>query len=161
MATDNNPYSSTSAPGDNNVNDELHIASLGFDALSRPTLDLSEKGFGDTDIGYFQTRICTFVRLQNVFPINLTTLDLSGNNIGSEGAFQIFGRILHKVPKLATVNLSGNKIGDKGAEWISRYTNRNCGLTSINLENNNITTIGSCLIAGALRKNECTLTLNQ
>src|SRR5262245_20311799 len=59
----------------------------------------------------------------------LTTLDLSSNRIGAEGALALKGPV-----NLTTLNLSGNNIGAKGAQALKGLT----ALISLNLESNEI-----------------------
>ncbi|CAF1691629.1 unnamed protein product, partial [Adineta ricciae] len=48
----------------------------------------------------------------------LTTLDLSGNQIGDAGAQYMSDALRHNTT-LTTLDLSGNQIGDAGAQYVS------------------------------------------
>ena len=61
--------------------------------------------------------------------VNLTSLDLAGNNIGDDGARALAGLV-----NLTSLDLSGNEIGDDGARALAGLVK----LTSLNLSGNAI-----------------------
>jgi internalin A len=71
---------------------------------------------------------------------NLTTLDLSSNQIGDQGAQSI----AENLPNLTTLNLWGNQIGDQGAESVAENLTH---LTTLQLGSNHIGVEGAQSIA--------------
>ena len=69
---------------------------------------------------------------------SLTSLDLTGNNIGAEGA-----QALASLTALTSLNLSFNHIGDAGAQALASLT----ALTSLELRDNNIGAEGAQALA--------------
>ena len=72
----------------------------------------------------------TDVSLLSHFP-NLTSLNISWNQLGPEGAYVISG-----LSNLTSLDITGNMIGNLGALAISKMT----GLTSLNISHNDILT---------------------
>jgi Leucine-rich repeat (LRR) protein len=68
----------------------------------------------------------------------LTTLDLSANQIGDDGA-----RALTNLPNLSYLYLSANQIGDDGARALANLPN----LSNLHLRNNQIGDDGACALA--------------
>ena len=81
-------------------------------------------------------------------PRNLTSLDLLGNNINSEGCREIAKKLLKGGnATLQTLSLESNGIDDEGVEIIVDALKNNTSLTTISLMNNEISVEGfkSCL----------------
>ncbi len=74
---------------------------------------------------------------------SLTSLNLANNNIGGDGA----KAIAMSLPSLTSLNLDLNKIGNEGAKAIAASLP---GLTSLNLDLNNIDDEGAKAIAASL-----------
>ena len=89
----------------------------------------------------------------------LTTLDLSWNNIGVEGATAL-GVALHHNTTLTTLNLKYNNIGAEGATALGVALHHNTTLTTLNLNNNNIGAEGATALGVALHHNTTLTTLD-
>ena len=82
----------------------------------------------------------------------LTTLDINGNQIGSEGAKAI-AEALEKNTTLKILNISDNKIGYKGVQYLAVALEYNTTLTTFDISYNNIGDIGVQYLAKALEYN--------
>eukprot|EP01114_Cavostelium_apophysatum_P016456 TRINITY_DN4686_c0_g1_i1.p1 TRINITY_DN4686_c0_g1~~TRINITY_DN4686_c0_g1_i1.p1 ORF type:complete len:285 (-),score=107.29 TRINITY_DN4686_c0_g1_i1:16-870(-) len=74
------------------------------------------------------------------------TIDLSGNNVGSEGA-QHLAACLTKNKTLQSINLWGNMIGSAGIKAIAEALKSNRTLKEINLRGNNLRDEGAKYLA--------------
>jgi Ran GTPase-activating protein (RanGAP) involved in mRNA processing and transport len=79
----------------------------------------------------------------------LTTLDINGNHIGSEGA-KALATALSGNETLTTIDIIFNNIGDEGAQAIAEALKTNTTLTKLNISGNNIGDAGAKAIAEAL-----------
>ena len=89
----------------------------------------------------------------------LTTLDLSLNYIDAAGAVSL-SEALKVNTCLTTLNLSWNKIGAAGAESLSEALKVNTCLTALNLSQNKIAAGGAESLSEALKVNTCLTTLD-
>ncbi|CAF3993437.1 unnamed protein product [Rotaria magnacalcarata] len=89
----------------------------------------------------------------------LSTLDLSQNKIGDEGA-QHIANALNTKKILTTLNLSVNNIGDEGARHIANALSNNKTLTTLDLHKNQIGAKGAQRVANALDNNKALTTLD-
>ena len=89
----------------------------------------------------------------------LTTLDLSYNNIGDEGA-KVIADALKGNKTLTTLDLSHNNIEVEGTKALAEALKDNKTLTTLNLSHNEIGDEGAKAIAEALRINTTLTTLN-
>ena len=93
------------------------------------------------------------------FDVNATTLDLSYNKIGVEGA-RALALNLANVKCLTTLDLSYNKIGDEGARALAlNIANAKC-LTTLNLSYTNVGDEGARALALNLANAKCLTTLD-
>ena len=83
---------------------------------------------------------------------SLTSLDLSQNSIGDEGASYLF-EALRVNTSLTSLNLGCNYIGDEGASSLSEALRVNTSLASLNLGYNSIGDEGASSLSEALRGN--------
>ena len=90
---------------------------------------------------------------------SLTSLDLSNNSIGDEGASSL-SDALRVNTSLTSLNLPGNSIGDEGASSLSEALRVNTSLTSLDLSNNSIGVEGASSLSEALRVNTSLTSLN-
>ncbi|CAF1010907.1 unnamed protein product [Adineta ricciae] len=100
-----------------------------------------------------------YTQLLQVPSKTLTTLNLSGNRIGAEGA-QHIAYALRMNTTLTTLNLSGNRIGAEGAQHIADALRTNTTLTTLNLHQNGIGDEGAQHLADTLRTKTRLTTLN-
>ncbi|KAI9241337.1 MAG: hypothetical protein BYD32DRAFT_457998 [Podila humilis] len=107
--------------------------------------------------------ICTFQTILDTVSGDhdsiLTTLELSGNKFGSNGA-QALAEALKKNPTLTTLHLYTNGIGDNGAQALSEALNPNSTLTTLNLPYNLIRGNGAQALSEALKTNSTLTTLD-
>ena len=89
---------------------------------------------------------------------NVTTLDLSHNNIDDEGAQALAGALQGNT-SVTTLHLRSNNIGSDGAQALARALQGNTTLTTLDLSWNNIAPGGAAALAGALRGNTTLTTL--
>ena len=89
----------------------------------------------------------------------LTTLDISGNNIGVEGAIAI-AEALKVNTTLTTLNISYNNISYFGAGKIAKALENNITLTTLDISNNEIMANGGKCFANMLKTNKTLLELN-
>lgn len=83
----------------------------------------------------------------------LTYLNLSCNRITSDGAKQI-AELLKQDTALKILDLGFNRIGDDGAQYIAQALGTyNSTLEALGINSNEITAVGLCAIANALRFN--------
>ncbi|KAF9904158.1 hypothetical protein EC991_002993 [Linnemannia zychae] len=94
-----------------------------------------------------------FTALAEVLKTNntLTTLDLSYNSIGPNGA-QALAEAL-KINTLTTLDLQSNSIGDNGTQALAEALKTNNTLTTLDLYNNEIGPYGAQALAEALKIN--------
>ncbi|XP_068753267.1 protein NLRC3-like [Montipora capricornis] len=105
-----------------------------------------------------RTRIATFSQVLTV-NTSLTTLHLSHNSIGAEGATSL-SQALAVNTSLTTLNLSGNSIDAEGATSLSQALAINTSLTTLTLFGNSIGAEGATSLARALAVNTSLTTLN-
>ena len=101
--------------------------------------------------------------LVNVINVEqISHLDLSFNNIGPLGCFDICKLLKRKESQLSWLNLKRNQLLDEGAKYLAEViNNNNCQLRTLNLTRNNISHIGAQHLAYAINNNNCQLhTLN-
>ncbi|XP_044177994.1 NLR family CARD domain-containing protein 3-like isoform X2 [Acropora millepora] len=90
---------------------------------------------------------------------SLTSLDLSQNSIGVEGASSL-SQTLRVNTSLTSLCLYWNSIGDDGASSLSEALRVNTSLTSLDLYGNSIGDEGASSLSGALRVNTSLTSLN-
>ncbi|XP_068756025.1 protein NLRC3-like [Montipora capricornis] len=90
---------------------------------------------------------------------SLTTLVLSENSIGDEGAASL-SQALAVNTSLTTLDLSYNSIGDEGAASLSQALAVNTSLTTLDLSDNSIGNAGATSLSQALAVNTSLTTLN-
>ena len=90
---------------------------------------------------------------------SLTTLDLSGNFIGAEGA-TFLSQALVVNTSLTTLDLSMNSIGAEGATLLSQTLPVNTSLTTLDLSDNSIGAEGATSLSQALTVNTSLTTLD-
>ena len=119
------------------------------------SLDLSKL------IIHFTRRTRRIPALSQVLTVNtsLTTLNLSGNSIGAEGATSL-SQALAVNTSLTTLNLSRNSIGAEGATTLSQALAVNTSLTTLDLSDNSIRSEGATSLSQALAVNTSLTTLN-
>ncbi|CAH3125683.1 unnamed protein product [Pocillopora meandrina] len=101
--------------------------------------------------------------LVNVINVQqISHLDLSDNNIGPLGCFEICKLLKCRESQLSWLNLRGNQLTDEAAKYLAEaINNNNCQLHTLNLSDNNISYIGARHLAYAINNNNCQLhTLN-
>jgi len=84
--------------------------------------------------------------------VNLTRLDMAGNEIGAAGATALKGLV-----NLTRLNLAGNEIGDEGAPALEGLVN----LTSLNLAGNEIGAAGAPALEGLVNLTRLDLAGNE
>ncbi|XP_068683707.1 uncharacterized protein [Montipora foliosa] len=104
------------------------------------------------------TRVNVFCQFLEVNTY-LTTLDLSGNEIGSAGAKSL-SEALKGNTCLTTLYLRGNEIGSAGTKYLSEALKVNTCLTNLYLEGNKIGVAGAESLSEALKVNTCLTTLS-
>ena len=105
-----------------------------------------------------------FARIQlSGIQMNLQILDLSNNELGSEGPTHL----RHVIPTLLSLNLSNTKLGRKGAIDLALYlkeaTHENDGfaiMRNLDLSHNNITSTGFLKLVSRMKKSSALLYLN-
>ena len=91
----------------------------------------------------------------------ISHLDLSHNNIGPLGCFEICKLLKCRESQLSWLNLTGNRLIAEGAEYLTEAINsNNCQLRMLDLRRNNISNIGAQLLAEAINNNCQLHTLN-
>ena len=101
--------------------------------------------------------------LVNVINVQqISHLDLSYNNIGLLGCFEICKLLKCRESQLSLLNLKHNQLTDEAAKYLAEaINNNNCQLHTLNLSHNNISDIGAQHLAEAINNNNCQLrTLN-
>ncbi|CAH3125680.1 unnamed protein product [Pocillopora meandrina] len=101
--------------------------------------------------------------LVNVINVQqISHLDLSHNNIGPLGCFEICRLLKCRESQLSWLNLMRNQLTDEAAKYLAEaINNNNCQLRTLNLTANNISHIGAQHLAEAINNNNCQLhTLN-
>nr|XP_058950318.1 protein NLRC3-like [Pocillopora verrucosa] len=101
--------------------------------------------------------------LVNVINVQqISHLDLSDNNIGPLGCFELCKLLKCRESQLSWLNLTGNQLTDEAAKYLAEaINNNNCQLHTLNLSVNNISHIGAQHLAEAINNNNCQLhTLN-
>lgn len=94
---------------------------------------------------------------KNIFLLFFTFL-IAVNNSKAIGLSEAIERLKSNDPTLTSLNLSGNEIGDFGAQALAEALTENNTLTSLNLSVNDIGDLGAQALAEALAENN-TLTL--
>ncbi|PFX26808.1 Ribonuclease inhibitor [Stylophora pistillata] len=88
----------------------------------------------------------------------LSWLNLEENQLKDEGAKYLADAITSNNCQLLTLHLSNNNIRDTGAQHLAdAITNSNCQLRTLNLRDNNITDTGAQHLANAITNNNCQL----
>ena len=92
----------------------------------------------------------------------ISHLDLSHNNIGPLGCFEICKLLKCRESQLSWLNLTRNQLTAEAAKYLAEaINNNNCQLHTLNLTDNNISHIGAQHLAEAINNNNCQLhTLN-
>ena len=92
----------------------------------------------------------------------ISHLDLSFNNIGPLGCFEISKLLKRREFHLSSLNLTRNQLTDEAAKYLAEAINsNNSQLRTLNLSENNISHIGARHLAEAINNNNCQLrTLN-
>ena len=101
--------------------------------------------------------------LVNVINVQqISHLDLSFNNIGPLGCFEISKLLKRREFHLSSLNLTRNQLTDEAAKYLAEAINsNNSQLRTLNLSENNISHIGARHLAEAINNNNCQLrTLN-
>ena len=122
------------------------------------SLDLVDINF-QLYCGYVIERFRCILFLALRVNTSLTSLNLSRNSIGDEGANSL-SQALRVNTSLTTLNLSYNSIGDEGANFLSQALRVNTSLTSLNLSANYIRDEGANSLTQALRVNTSLTSLN-
>ncbi|XP_068753257.1 protein NLRC3-like [Montipora capricornis] len=117
------------------------------------SLDLTE-----IRINMPRTSIAAFSQVLAV-NMSLTTLNLSENSIGAEGATSL-SQALAVNTSLTTLNLSDNFLGDEGAASLSQALAVNTSLTTLHLHGTSIGAEGATSLSQALAVNTSLTTLN-
>ena len=109
---------------------------------------------------YFEPRT-SIAALSEALAVNtsLTTLDLSRNSIGAEGATSL-SQALAVNTYLTTLDLSGNSIGDAGTTSLSQALAVNTSLTTLRLYGNSIGDEAATSLSQALAVNTSLTTLD-
>ena len=98
-----------------------------------------------------------------IYVQQISHLDLSFNNIGPLGCFEICKLLKCKESQLSWLNLANNELTDEAAKCLAEaINNNNCQLNTLNLWGNNILDVGAQHLAEAIdNDNNCQLrTLN-
>ena len=97
--------------------------------------------------------------LVNVINVQqISHLDLSDNNIGPLGCFEIFKLLKCRESQLSWLNLKRNQLTDEAAKYFAEaIDNNNCQLRTLDLARNNISHIGAQHLAEAINNNNCQL----
>ena len=91
----------------------------------------------------------------------ISHLDLSHNNVGPLGCFEICKLLKCRESQLSWLNLTRNQLTDKAAKYIAEAMNsNNCQLHALNLTFNEISDIGAKHLADAISNNCQIRTLN-
>ena len=101
--------------------------------------------------------------LVNVINVQqISHLDLSYNNIGPLGCFEICKLLKCRESQLSWLKLTKNQLTDEAAKYLAKaINNNNCQLRTLDLSTNNISEIGAQHLAKAINDNNCQLhTLN-
>jgi hypothetical protein len=89
----------------------------------------------------------------------ITKLSLRSNNIGKAGA-EVLAQALKENKTLTELDLGWNNIGDEGAEKLAEALKNNETLTTLDLSDNNIGEVGAKALAEALKENKTLTELN-
>ncbi|XP_066019169.1 NACHT, LRR and PYD domains-containing protein 12-like [Pocillopora verrucosa] len=88
----------------------------------------------------------------------ISHLDLSLNNIGPLGCFEICKLLKCRESQLSWLNLTRNQLTDEAAKYLAEAAiNNNSQLRTLNLSENNISEIGAQHLAEAINNNNCQL----
>ncbi|CAH3042752.1 unnamed protein product [Pocillopora meandrina] len=88
----------------------------------------------------------------------ISHLDLSHNNIGPLGCFEICKLLKCRESQLSWLNLTRNQLTDEAAKYLAdAINNNNCQLHTLYLTGNNISDIGAQHLADAIHNNNCQL----
>ena len=109
---------------------------------------------------YFESRT-SVAAFSQALAVNtsLTTLYLSGNSLGADGATSL-SQALAVNTSLTTLHLSDNSIGDEGATSLSQAFAVNTSLTTLHLYHNSIGAEGAISLSQALAVNTSLTTLH-
>ena len=93
--------------------------------------------------------------LVNVINVQqISHLDLSYNNIGPLGCFEICKLLKCRESQLSWLNLTKNQLTDEAAKYLAEaINNNNCQLRTLDLSANNISDIGAQHLAEAINNN--------
>ncbi|CAH3042760.1 unnamed protein product [Pocillopora meandrina] len=84
----------------------------------------------------------------------ISHLDLSHNNIGPLGCFEICKLLKCKESQLSWLNLKHNQLKDETAKYLAEaFNNNSCQLRTLDLSENNISDIGAQHLAKAINNN--------
>ena len=99
--------------------------------------------------------------LRLALKVSLTSLDISGNNLGSQSCFDTMGDLLKANGSLLILKLDGNGLGDEGVSSLAMTIrcSRTCKLTYLSLQENNVHTEGLVAVAAMLETNSTITTL--
>merc|ERR1740124_767220 len=100
---------------------------------------------------------CTTTEELKAYLSTISTISLSYNDIGAEGAKSL-ADALAKNTTITTISLSGNGIGAEGAESLADALAKNTTITTIILSDNDIGVEGAKSLAGTLKKKGFSLT---
>ena len=84
---------------------------------------------------------------------NLKTLNISGNNFGSDGASHLV-HVLARVPKLQNLDISRNEIGPEGAYHLTRSFDRVPLLRQLRIGHNKLGAGGLTLLSALCKRDE-------
>ena len=88
----------------------------------------------------------------------ISHLDLSQNDVGPLGSFEICKLLKCKESQLRWLNLTRNQLTDEAAKYLAEaINNNNCQLHTLNLSFNKISDIGAQHLAEAINNNNCQL----
>ncbi|XP_066020289.1 nucleotide-binding oligomerization domain-containing protein 1-like [Pocillopora verrucosa] len=96
-------------------------------------------------------------KLLNYREFQLSSLNLTRNQLTDEAAKYLAEAINSNNSQLRTLNLSKNNISTIGARHLAEAINNNCQLRTLNLSHNNISHIGAQHLAEAINNNNCQL----
>jgi hypothetical protein len=119
-----------------------------MDRRTRIAIERLQAGAQELTMAYIPIRDADLTDLMEALRINatLTTLKLTSNNLGVEGARALAATL--NTTKITSLYLRWNRIGDEGARSLAAALNAT--LTSLDLSCNNIGPVGARALASAL-----------
>jgi NLR family CARD domain-containing protein 3 len=145
------------------INDELngddsaqHISNMLERNRYVRELYLGENNLGDTGVAFLSSGIIKSSKLSS-----LCHLDVRSNYITSTGALSIQGLIVNS-QNLKSLNISDNDLGNIGVTALTRGLQQSstCHLCRLDVNSNNITSVGAISVAAMLRVNKSLEELN-